>query len=201
MRMSDADRFEEAYRAGGAPWDIGRPQRAIVKLAEAGEIRGSVLDVGCGTGENLLYLASRGHRPLLGVDLVPAAIARAREKAKERGLDVRLEIGDALTLETLGETFDTIVDSAVFHVFEDRERARYVASLERVLRPGGTYAALVFSDREPTDWGGPRRITKDEIHATFARGWIVRAIDEAIIESNLHPEGGLAWMARIERAL
>lgn len=192
-------RFGAAYE-GTPPWDIGRPQSAIVRVEAQGYVRGSVLDVGCGTGENLLYVASRGHRPLLGVDLVPAAIARAREKAKERGLDVRFEIGDALTLEALGETFDTIIDSAVFHVFEDRERARYVASLERVLRPGGIFATLVFSDREPTDWGGPRRITKDEIHATFARGWMVRAIDEAIVESNLHPEGGLGWLALIERA-
>ncbi len=75
----DHQLFEQMYQ-GQAPWDTGRPQPAIVKLAEAGQIRGSVLDVGCGTGENLLYLAARGHEAW-GLDFVPVAIERAKAKA------------------------------------------------------------------------------------------------------------------------
>ena len=80
----NAQRFEQAYQ-GQAPWDTGRPQPAIIKLAEAGQIRGSVLDVGCGTGENLLYLAARGHEAW-GLDFVPVAIERAKAKTDQRGL-------------------------------------------------------------------------------------------------------------------
>ena len=78
----DHQLFEQMYQ-GQAPWDTGQPQPAIIKLAEAGQIRGSVLDVGCGTGENLLYLAARGHEAW-GLDFVPVAIERAKAKAAQR---------------------------------------------------------------------------------------------------------------------
>ena len=78
----DEPEFNPAYR-GTPPWDIGRPQPDFVRLEEAGEIQGSVLDVGCGTGEHVLYLASRGH-DAWGVDLAPLAIDIARRKSAER---------------------------------------------------------------------------------------------------------------------
>src|SRR6266567_364886 len=163
------NRFDAMYE-GTPPWDIGRPQGAFVRLEAEGQIRSPVLDVGCGTGENALYLAARGHE-VVGVDLVERAIAKASAKAEERGLAVRFEIADALALEGLGRSFATAIDSGVFHVFDDVERARYVASLARAVAPGGRYFMLVFSHLEPTDWGGPRRIRREEIEAAFATGW------------------------------
>jgi 2-polyprenyl-3-methyl-5-hydroxy-6-metoxy-1,4-benzoquinol methylase len=80
------DWFDEAY-SGTPPWDIGRPQGEFVRLAESGAIRGDVLDVGCGTGENALYLASLGH-VVLGIDAAPHAIEKARKKSEERGIQV-----------------------------------------------------------------------------------------------------------------
>lgn len=77
--------FEWSYQSGTPPWDIGRPQPAIVRLAERGAINGAVLDVGCGTGENALYLAGLGLE-VTGVDAAPTAIASAREKAAARGI-------------------------------------------------------------------------------------------------------------------
>ena len=76
--------FEKAYQ-GEAPWDIGEPQPEIVRLAESGAIEGKVLDIGCGTGENALYLAERGHE-VWGIDFIATAIERARDKAQQRGL-------------------------------------------------------------------------------------------------------------------
>src|SRR5262249_3989023 len=116
----DAEHFEKAY-AGEAPWDIDGPQPEIVRLAESGAIRGIVLGVGCGTGENALYLASRG-LDVWGIDFIPRAIERARAKALERGLGVHFQVGDALKLEVLGRTFDTAIDSGLFHTFSDEER-------------------------------------------------------------------------------
>ena len=97
----DHQLFEQMYQ-GQAPWDTGRPQPAIIKLAEAGQIRGSVLDVGCGTGENLLYLAARGHEAW-GLDFVPVAIERAKAKAAQRGIDAHFIVGNALELNKLGQ--------------------------------------------------------------------------------------------------
>ena len=98
----DRQFFEEMYQ-GQVPWDTGQPQPAIVKLAEAGRIAGSVLDVGCGSGENVLYLAARGHESW-GFDFVPAVIERARDKATQRGIDARFVVGNALELDRLRNT-------------------------------------------------------------------------------------------------
>jgi SAM-dependent methyltransferase len=191
--------FESSY-AHRPPWDIGRPQAEIAALVLAGEIRGSVLDVGCGTGEHVLHLAARGFEAW-GIDTSPTAIAKAQAKAKGRNEErAVLRTGDALALETLGRTFDTVIDSGVFHVFSDADRARYAKSLATVLAPGGIYFALVFSDREP-EWGGPRRIKEGDFAATFTDGWRVVYVRPAKFETvfGQHREAKEAWLARIER--
>jgi cyclopropane fatty-acyl-phospholipid synthase-like methyltransferase len=95
-----------------------------------------VLDVGCGTGEHAILAAERG-ASALGVDVSPLAIALARRKARDRGVTAAFTVVDALDLGALGEVFDVVVDSGLFHVFDDEERPQYAASLARVLRTGG----------------------------------------------------------------
>ena len=75
--------WDASYHDGPAPWDTGQPQPAVVRLAAEGGFAGAVLDAGCGTGENALYLASLGW-PVLGVDVAETALAIAREKARDR---------------------------------------------------------------------------------------------------------------------
>lgn len=186
--------FNSAY-AGTPPWDIGRPQPEFVLLAEANGIRGNVLDVGCGTGEHALYLAGLGHH-VLGVDSAPAAIARAEAKAQERGLDVEFLVCDATELKSLGQTFDTIIDCGLFHTFSDEERPLFVKSLATVLRPGGTYYVMCFSEKELGP-GGPRRVTQAEINATFQGEWQINYIRGAKFDSNIHPDGAQAWLSSI----
>jgi SAM-dependent methyltransferase len=193
----DAAFFSAAYEGGVPPWDIGRPQPEFVRLAEAGEIQGRILDAGCGTGELTLLLASQG-RDVLGVDAAPVAIERATAKAEERHIDAAFLVTDALALDQLGRSFDTVVDCALFHIFSDADRARYVACLESVLRPGGTLHLLCFSDRVPPGQG-PRRISQDDIRTAFAGGWTVNAIRDARIEINVGPAAVPAWLATITR--
>jgi len=190
-----ADWFESAY-LGTPPWDIGRPQPAIVRLAETGQITGSVLDVGCGTGENILFLAEQGF-VATGIDGAPTAIEKARAKAKGRALEVRFELADALDLSVPGGQFDTVIDSGLFHVFADEERPRFRDSLGRVLRSGGTYFLMCFSDQEPGDWG-PRRVTQAEIRSVFSGAWRVNYIQPSAFDIN----GGQAqaWLASISRS-
>jgi cyclopropane fatty-acyl-phospholipid synthase-like methyltransferase len=189
--------FDDAYQ-GTPPWDIGGPQPAFVTLAEQDAIQGSVLDAGCGTGENALYFASLGHETW-GIDGATAAIGQARQKALERGLSVEFRVHDALALEGLGRRFDTVTDSGLFHVFGDEDRARYVQSLTRVLGSGGRYFMLCFSDRQPGSFPLPRRVTQEEIRVAFADGWRVDEIVEARFAQRFFPEGALAWRCSITR--
>jgi len=191
-----AEDFATAY-LGKPPWDIGRPQGAFRCLVEAGEIRGAVLDAGCGTGENALYLAGQG-LDVMGVDAAALAVRKAARKARRRGLRARFAVHDALQLESLSATFDTVVDSGLFHTFDDGERRRFRASLAAALRPGGRYFMLCFSELESGS-GGPRRVTQDEIRDVFdGHGFSVVRIDPALLETR-EGDGRKAWLAVIER--
>jgi SAM-dependent methyltransferase len=196
-RVPRHEDFDTSYQAGTPPWDIGRPQAAFVHLLEAGEIRGLVLDVGCGTGEHALMAAAVG-LTATGIDAAPTAIELAREKAAQRSLSVHFEVWDALNLSGLGMQFDTVLDCGLFHVFDDDYRARFVASLGGVVVPGGRYFMLCFSDRQPGDWG-PRRVRQDELRQSFADGWRVDSIEEAVLEITISPEGAQAWLASFTR--
>jgi cyclopropane fatty-acyl-phospholipid synthase-like methyltransferase len=192
--------WDASYTAGQpAPWDIGRPQSAFVRLADEGRLTGQLLDAGCGTGEHALLAASRGAE-VTGIDVAPTAIARARAKASERGLTARFEVADALDLGSLRLTADTVIDSGVFHVFGDEDRARYVASLAAVLRPAGVCYLMCFSDRQPGTWG-PRRVRAEELRAAFSDGWAVESITPGTFD--IHPVDDTtrvhAWLAAIRR--
>ena len=192
--------FDRAYE-GTPPWDIGRPQAEIMRLMEQGAIVGRVLDLGCGTGENALYLAEQGLE-VWGVDGAPRAIEQARTKATERGIKARFVVGNALELErpspSFDVSFDVVIDSGMFHTFTDEEREFFVRSLASVLRPGGRLYLLVWSEHEPGTWG-PRRVTQAEIRDTFREGWTVCYIRESVYELNVNGGGSRAWLAAIER--
>jgi len=191
-----ADTFNASYSSTPA-WDIDRPQPAFLGLVAAGAVEGRVLDVGCGTGEHALMAAEIG-LDATGIDAAPAAIEKARSKAQRRELQPRFVVGDALALQDLGEQFDSVLDCGLFHVFDDDERARYVESLAAVVGPGGRYFMLCFSQHQPGDWG-PRRVTEDEIRASFARGWRVDSIEASRLVVTFLPEGVSAWLSKVTR--
>lgn len=191
--------WDASYRDGAAPWDIGRPQPAIVRVASGGGFAGSVLDAGCGTGENTLHVASLG-LPVLGVDVAETAVAMARAKAHERGIDAEFAVADALVLDRLGRTFDTVLDCGLFHTLDGEERSRYVGSLASVTAPGATLHVLCFSDAGPGT--GPHPVTKSELDAAFGpgTGWREISVGAERIETRFEGDGMPAWLARITRA-
>ena len=184
MPIHDRNSFEQLY-AGQPRWEIGRPQRALLEVAD--KITGSVLDSGCGTGENALFFASRGQR-VTGIDFLAEPITIAKKKAAERGLTATFLVMDALALKELPEVFNNLIDSGLFHVFGDEDRRRYVEGLASVLKPGGRLFLLCFSDAEPGDQG-PRRVSRKEIEDAFAEGWVIESIKPSRYEVRPDPKG------------
>jgi SAM-dependent methyltransferase len=190
------DFFDSAYR-GTPPWDIGRPQKEFVELLRRGEITGSVLDIGCGTGEHALFFAGEGYE-VWGIDSAPLAIQKAKEKAAGRGLPVHFLVLNALDLPKLRRKFTTVTDSGLFHTLSDEYRPLFVNSLATILSPGGKYFMLCFSELEPGGFG-PRRITQKEIQDSFREGWSINYIRPATFESRTRAEGPRAWLSSITK--
>ena len=190
--------WDASYRDGPAPWDIGRPQPVVVRLASAGRFTGAVLDAGCGTGENALHLASHG-LSVLGFDVAETALTLARTKAAARGLDVEFVAADAFRLDRLQRRFQTVLDCGLFHTFDREEQPRYAASLASVTETGGTLHLLCFSDEGPDT--GPHPISQDDLRAAFKpdNGWNIVAIEPDRVLTRFHDHGAPAWLATIQR--
>lgn len=190
--------WDASYHDGPAPWDVGGPQPAIVRLASAGGFAGAVLDAGCGTGENALHIASLG-LSVLGVDVAETALAIAREAAAERGIEAEFAAADAFHLERLGRTFDTVLDCGMFHTCDRDERPGYVTSLASVTGRGATLYVLCFSDDGPDP--GPHPVSEDELRAAFgpSHGWQVATIEADRVQTRMHDDGAPAWLATIKR--
>ncbi|WP_028921141.1 class I SAM-dependent methyltransferase [Pseudonocardia acaciae] len=203
--------FDQAYQTdAGPPWVIGAPQPAVVALRGTGLVKGAVLDPGCGTGEHTIYLTEHGY-DVVGIDFSPTAVRRAKSNAAARGVAARFEVADALRLDEWAgaRRFDTVVDSALFHVFDDADRAAYVRSLWSVCRPGALVHVLALSDVEP---GFGPRIGDSVIRDAFATdGWDLESLHPSryrvMLDAREAAELGLpagpadlvAWLARVRR--
>lgn len=200
-------RFDDFYKNQTPPWVIGAPQPAIVELERAGLIAGRVLDVGCGTGEHTILLAAAGY-DVLGVDGAPTAVEQARRNAAARGVAARFEVADALCLGG-AQAYDTIVDSALFHIFDDGDRATYVRSLRDATRPGSVVHVLALSD---AGRGFGPEVSAATIREAFGAGWEIESLAETTYQgtvTEMHAEAlGLdvgtvvdepAWLVRVRR--
>lgn len=199
--------FDSAYESQSGPWIIGEPQPAIIELERDGWIRGTVLDPGCGTGEHTIHLAQRGY-DVRGIDFSPRAIEQARANAERHQVNARFDVADAMDLGD-EPRYDTVVDSALFHVFEPADRLAYTGSLHAATRPGGRVHVLALSDAEP---GLGPQISDTAIRDGFRDGWeleelrpsryrvIVGYEDAARLDLPAgEPADMLAWLARARR--
>src|SRR5690349_9150718 len=200
-------RFDDAYKTRTAPWVIGQPQPAIVELQRAGQINSKVLDIGCGTGEHTIMLTRLGY-DVLGIDFAPHAVEQARANAAEQGVDARFEVADAMNLGP-EPGYQTIIDSALFHIFDDADRARYVSGLHTAVRPGGVVHVLALSD---AGRGFGPQVSEAQIRGAFGDGWVLEALEtttyRGVVQEAQADSIGLrvgtrvdepAWLARARR--
>lgn len=198
---SDDDRvtwWNDRYGdADPVPWDTGTPKRALVDRVAAGEVTGPVVDVGCGTGTEALYLADEGYE-VVGVDFSGEAIDRARERAADRSLDgdVTFRVADALALsETALGPFETAVDCGMLHTLADADRPAYTAELASVLSTGGRALFVEFGADAPTDWG-PNPLSAAAVRRSFGDRWRVESVESGTFETRQAEVPGVVAVAR-----
>lgn len=193
--------WDEVYKST-PPWDLDHPQPAFQALIKNGEIKPSkALDIGCGRGENAIMLAMNGC-DVTGIDVAENAISDAKVKAKERHVKVRFVVEDVLQMDWLFEEgeFDVVIDSGLFHVMTNEERPIFAQQVHRVLREGGKYFMLCFSDKEPGEYELPRRLSKAEIESTFSPLFDITYIKDAVFDSLLYPNRRKAYLLSATRS-
>jgi cyclopropane fatty-acyl-phospholipid synthase-like methyltransferase len=174
------DGFTKIYESP-TPWDIGRPKAPFIAVAD--RIAGPVLDAGCGTGDTTLYFAAQGLN-VTGIDFVEEAIRRAKAKAKKRGVTAEFLVKDAMTLVEWNRRFASVIDSGLFHVYENpTDQKRYVSGLAHVLNPGGRLYLYGFSDEEPSAPGGG--LSRQDLEKVFSDGWTIESVH--IVPGEINP--------------
>lgn len=185
----DPQAFFDAVYQQTPPWEIDGPQPALDALLDELPPSGPVLDVGCGSGDHAIALARRG-LAVVGVDIVKAAIVRARSKAASLSPDLaaRLEflVADALRPTLLGRQFGAVVDSGFLHLFEPEVADRFATELAASLRPGGRYYLLAFAVQFDIP-NVPRAVTEEELRSRFTpeHGWRILALREALFQNRV----------------
>lgn len=157
--------FDLRYFLGRTPWDTHVTPPQVVELVEGGGLPpGRALDLGCGTGTNIIYLAHHGWEAV-GVDFSAVAIRRARRQARRAGVNCRFYRADVTDLSFLERPFDLALDIGCLHSVPPENRERYAAGLARLVRPGGLYMLYAFTPRP--DRFAPRGVASEEVRRLF----------------------------------
>ncbi len=181
-------RFEERYRTGNMPWDIGRPDYNLIQILDAYEIpRGKALEIGCGTGDNALFLAEKGFE-VVGTEIVEQAQEAACKKAKKRGKECRFVLMDILEREIPGGPFVFAFDRGCFHSFDSEEkRKRFARSVKEHLGAGGYWLSLIGNADEDRKGPGPPQRTALEIVQAVEPFFEIILLQSGHFDSNLKP--------------
>jgi SAM-dependent methyltransferase len=176
------------------PWDTKAPKESVVTWHTRGWVHGDVLDIGCGLGDNAVYLAQNGFH-VTGLDISPTALLTAQRRAADAGVDVTFAVTDSTTLEGYTGAFDTIVDSGMFHCLDDDGKRSYAAAAHRATRPGATLLISCFSDANPPDDDWPRPALSEQTlrDVLGGTGWDIESLEPATMRRQI--EGADVEMA------
>ena len=162
------------------PWDTKEPKENVTAWHQSGWVHGDVLDIGCGLGDNAIYLAQQGFN-VTGLDISPTALTNAERRSHDAGVSVKFAVADSTKLEGYTEAFDTVVDSGMFHCLDDGAKRSYAAAAHRATRPGATLLLSCFCDANPSDEQWPRPAVSEQTlrDVLGGAGWDIEALAPA----------------------
>ena len=199
-QSAQQERWDGMYRDGRkAPWDIGRPSSDLKQAVENGTLRPCrVVELGCGPGNDAIYLAGRGF-DVTAIDIAPSALRQAEKKATNAGVKVRWLHADVLNPPEL-EPFDLIYDRGCYHGVRRQNAAGYVATLRRLSRPGTQVLILAGNANEPPPHYGPPRVREADIRADFGPWFEFQRLRETRFDTtDPNGKGALAWSILLRR--
>ncbi len=198
--MTVEDRFKGRYEANDTPWDIGQPDFNLVQTVTGTPINPcKALDIGCGTGDNAIWLAQQGF-DVIGIDTSELAIKKAEEKASQSRA-CRFLVGNFLASQIAGAPFEFVFDRGLFHVFEsDEERKKLAENVHRHLDKGGLWLSLIGNaDEERQTPGPPQRSARDIANAAEPYFEILSLVSGHFGANS--PEPPRAWVCLMRRRL
>ncbi len=180
-KTSESDSWDQEYLAGRDSWDVGLPDPHISNLIKTGLITsGTLLDVGCGAGNETIYLAQQGFEAT-GIDISPVAIDLAYSRAAKGGVRCRFIVADVLCLPFQNEKFEVVLDKACFHFILPHDRQTYIESIKSVIKPNGKFILFAASEYDTTI-DGPYKFTREEILNTFKVAFKILFVEPVILE-------------------
>jgi SAM-dependent methyltransferase len=167
------------------PWDTGEPPVQLTELIEQEKLKPCrVLDIGCGTGTSVVYLATRGF-DAFGLDISRVAIRKAKNKAARHHVNCRfyrLDFTDPRELASAGlPKFDLLMDNGCYHSLSPMDRDRYAGSLLRVSHVGTSYLLWCFL-RGSGPGFGPPGVDRGEVENRFSKNF--RVLEQQELETS-----------------
>jgi 2-polyprenyl-3-methyl-5-hydroxy-6-metoxy-1,4-benzoquinol methylase len=197
--MTVEDRFKGRYEAHDTPWDIGQPDFNLIEAVTKMRIQTcKAIDIGCGTGDNAIWLAQQGF-DVVGIDSSEAAIAKAKEKASQSHAKCTFTVGNFLTSRIEGRPFGFAFDRGCFHVLEsDQERKSFAENVNRHLQRDGLWLSLIGNaDEQRNTPGPPQRSARDIVNAVEPYFEILSLVSGHFGANR--PEPQRAWICLMRR--
>jgi SAM-dependent methyltransferase len=197
--MSEENRFKQRYQSGDTPWDIGKPDFNLIQTVAAAPIKPcKAIDIGCGTGDNAIWLSQQSFR-VVGIDASEVAIENAKSKAGEAKVNCDFKVSDFMTDRIEGPPFGFAFDRGCFHTLgSDQERRRFAEIVHGHLGTDGLWLSLIGNADERRDGPGPPQRTAGDVVNALEPYFEILSLVSGSFGSN-GPQAPRAWVGLMRR--